>query len=166
MIIESFKSLISRNPGRKGVIRLKSLYSDKKRAINGQLVITTDGLGTIKEQFAKKDEKGNLIMQHGVNVAVRNLKYKGRVYNPRDVQVVDIIDAKTGTHYPAVESDYCLLLLDDAPVEFIVTRKGKAILTDKSRKSLEACKMFARKQNGIKLFNELTSKNIWSPVKK
>lgn len=160
--------IIKRNPGRKGVIRLKPLSNEKKRLRNGQLVLTQDGLGTIKEHFPKNGEDGNLVITdgHGINIAVRNLKYKGRVYNLKDVYVVDIIDEKTGTRYPAVESDYLLLLLDDAPVEFIVTRKNKAILTEKSRKQLSVCKVFSRKQNGIKIFNQLNEQGIWSPIKK
>jgi hypothetical protein len=165
-MIRTVLSLIKRNPGRKGVIRLRSLSNDKDRLRNGQLVITQDGLGTIKEYMAKKDEQGRLELPAGVNVAVRNLKYKARIYNLKDVKVVDIIDAKTGDKYPAAESDYLMLLLDDAPVTFTVTRKNRAMLTNASRKQLSVVKIFARKQNGIKIFNELTQNNLWSPLKK
>lgn len=160
--------LIKRNPGKKGVVRLRPLSQEKNRLRNKQLVITPDGLGTIKENMPKVDDKGRLIIANGcgVNVMVRNLKYKARVYNMKDVHVVDIIDAKSGNRYPSVESDYQLLLLDDAPVEFIVTRKGKAILTERSRKELSICKIFAKKQNGIKIFNELIEKRKWSPLKR
>ena len=147
------------------MIRLRSLKSDRNRVRNGQLVITDDGLGSIKEYMAKRDEQGRLELPNGVNVAVRNLKYKGRIYGLNNVQVVDIVDVKTGTKYPAVESDYLYLLLDDAPVEFRITRKGKAILTERSRKQLRVCKVFSRKQNGIKIFKELTDKGIWTPLK-
>lgn len=157
---------IKRNPGKKGVIRLRSLSSDKNRVRNGQLVITQDGLGTIKEYMAKKDEQGRLELPHGVNVAVRNLKHKERVYKLSDVNVVDIIDAKTGDKYPAAESDYQLLLVDDVPVEFIVTRKKRAMITEKSRKELGAVKIFAKKQNGIKILNQLIKDNIWNPIRK
>ena len=148
------------------MIRLRSLHSDKNRVRNGQLVITDDGLGTIKEYMAKKDEQGRLELPNGVNVAVRNLKYKARVYNVKNVYVVDIVDAKTGNKYPAAESDYLYLLLDDATVEFTITRKGKAMLTDKSREQMQVCKVFSRKQNGIKIFKELTEKGIWDQIKK
>ena len=161
-----FHFSIKRNPGKKGVIRLRNLSSAKDRLKNDQLVITQDGLGTIKEYLAKKDDTGHLVLPAGVNIKVRNLKYKSRVYNLNDVKVVDIIDAKSGTRYPAVESDYSSLLLDDAPVEFIVTRKNKASLTERSREELKVCKIFAKKQNGIKLFNELIEKGIWTPIKK
>jgi hypothetical protein len=145
---------------KQGIVRLRNLLSEKDRLVNGQLVITDDGLGTIKEYFCKKDERGKLVLPQGINIAVRNLKFKNRVYRLNTVKVVDILDNKSGVRYPAVESDYSHLLVDDAPVEFVVTRKGKALLTHKSRKDLEKFKIFARKQNGIKLLNELINKKI------
>jgi hypothetical protein len=153
-------------PNRNGVTRLKSLSNAKERIRNGQLVITKDGLGTIKEYKPTYDEKEKLIIPHSVSVYVRNLKNKCRTYKISECNVVNIIDNKSGDSYPATESDYSFLLMDDAPVTFRVTRKDKAALTDKSRKQLSVTKIFARKQNGIKIFNELIEKGIWNPLEK
>jgi hypothetical protein len=153
-----------KKPGKKGIIRLKSLSTAKERLRNGQLVITKDGLGTVKEYKPLYDDKEKLIIPHSVSVYVRNLKGKQRVYKLSECMVVDIIHNKSGDHFPAAESDYSLLLMDDAPVTFYVTRNGKALLHDSSRKKLASCRIFAKKQNGIKLFNELIQKGIWNPL--
>jgi hypothetical protein len=156
---------LKRNPGKKGIVRLKSVSSDKDRCKNGQLVLTSDGLGTIKEYMIKKDERGRIIDPHHLLVNVRNLRYKSRTYKASSVNVIDIIDNKTGDKYPANESDYSFLLADQSPVEFIISRKGKAILTSTSRKKLDGTKIFVKKQNGIRILNELIEKGLW-PIKK
>ena len=133
---------------------------------NGQLVITNDGLGTVKihNNMIKKDGKGNILDPVGLNVFVGNLPYKESTYKPKDLYVVDIIDDKTAMSYPLVESDYLLALLDDAPIEFVLTRTNKAIFSSRTRKKLAICKTFTRSQNGIKLFKNLTTQKIWSPI--
>jgi hypothetical protein len=152
---------------KQGIIRLKTLSSIRdNRLKSGQLVITKDGLGTIKECMCKKDDHNRLILPNGVNISVKNLKFKDRVYRLSEVNVVDIVDNKSGTHYPAAESDYSRLLVDDTPVQFVVTRKNKALLTERSRQELEKYVIFAKKQNGIKTLYELIEKNIWNPTKR
>ncbi|MBE3085871.1 MAG: hypothetical protein IMZ64_06610 [Bacteroidetes bacterium] len=157
-----------RKPKRQGVVRLKSLSTDKSdlRLRTGQLVITPDGLGTIKEYMAKKDDFGRLILPAGVNVAVRNLEFRNRIYHLGSAKVVDIIDVKSGDRYPAAESCYSRLVADDAPVEFVVTKKGRALLTDDSVEKLDKYVVFAKRRNGIRLLNELIEKQIWNPTKK
>jgi hypothetical protein len=154
-----------RKPSKKGVIRHRNLTSARERIRNGQLIITKDGLGTIKEYKPVYDEKEKLIVPHSVSVYVRNLKNKSRVYKLTECTVVDIIEAKSGDKYPAAESEYSLLLMNDAPVTFLVTRNKRAVLSNKSRKQMASCAIFAKKQNGIKVFNELNEKGIWNPTK-
>jgi hypothetical protein len=155
--------LFKRNPGKKGIVRLRTVSKDRLK--NGQLVITPDGLGTIKEFMVKRDSSGRIESPAGLRINIRNIPHKFKTYKTSLVNVVDIIDDKTGTRYPASESDYNLLLVDQSKVDFLVSRKGKALLTDKSRKDLSNIKVFVKKQNGIKILNELIEKGLW-PIKK
>jgi len=160
--IEGITLSLHKSEARQGIVRLRSLQNDKERRKNGQLVITEDGLGVIREPMAKRDEKGQFILPNGVSVAVRNLAHKARVYNLKQVNVVNIIDNRSGDTYHAAESDYSRLLVDDTLVEFVVTRRKKALLTERSRKELEKYTIFAKKRNGVRVLNELIKKNIGS----
>jgi len=157
---------VKRNLGKKGIVRLRTVSNDKLRLRDGQLVITPDGMGTIVEHKTIIGENGKPKEPHGVKVKIRTLKYKARIYKLTDVNVIDIIDNKTGDKYPASESDYSMLLADQTPVEFIVTRKNRAMLTAKSREQLAPTRIFAKKQNGIKILNELIEKGLWNLKKK
>jgi hypothetical protein len=158
---------IEQPESKKGIIRLTSLKNDKfGRLKNGQLVMTEDGFGVIKGYKEIKDDTGKISFRTGVNVKLRNLSKDKIFYNLNNIKVVDIIDNKTGDKFPAIESDYPYLLLDEAPVDFLVNKANKAILSLDSRRKLSVVKIFTKKTNGIKLFNLLIQKGIWTPIKK
>jgi hypothetical protein len=161
-------AILGLGPVKKGVVRLIPLSNYDKRLKHGQLVITSDGIGSIDEPFGKKDGYGRLVLSGkvGIKVQVRNLKQKARVYRPASVKVVNIINSKTGDHYPATESNYSRLLVDDLPVEFTISRRGKAILTKRSEKELEVFLPFAKQKNGINILNDLIEKGTWNPLKR
>jgi len=160
-------------------VRLKSLNNEitpstikvpadlnNHRLKENQLVITKDGIGAIKGYTPKFDEHGVFVKPQSVGVYIRNSVRKNRMYKLTEIMVVDIIDNKTGEKFPALESDYNILILDDAPVKYRVTRKNKALIIGKSRKQLSICKMFTKKQNGIKIFNQLIETKQWNPIGK
>lgn len=152
---------------KEGIIRLSNLRDDKfKRLKNNQVVLTADGLGVIKDLDIKKDEQGNPILPTGVNVRVRNLNKNKLFYNLGNLKVIDIIENSTGFKYPAVDTDYPYLLLDDLPVTFTVSKNNIAMLSIDSRRKLSNIKMFTKKANGIQLLNNLTQKGIWTPTGK
>lgn len=151
---------------RKGVTRLTSLKLDTfHRLKNNQLVLTDDGLGFIKD-YAAKDSDDKPISMVGVNVQIRNLGKTKVFYNLGNIRVIDIIDAKSGIKYPAIETDYPYLIVDDMPVKFVTDNNNKAILSVSSRKKLEEVKIFTKKSNGIKILTTLTEKGIWKPGEK
>ena len=151
---------------RKGVTRLTSLRTDTfNRLKNNQLVLTDDGLGFIKD-YAPKESNDKSISLTGVNVQIRNLGKTKVFYNLGNIRVIDIIDAKSGMKYPAIETDYPYLIVDDMPVKFVTDKTNKAILSVSSRKKLEEVKIFTKKSNGIKILTTLTEKGIWKPGEK
>jgi hypothetical protein len=146
---------------KKGIVRLTSINKDKfNRLKNNQLVITPDGLGTIKDYSIKRDEQGNLIQPGGVNVRVRSINKNKLYFNLNHVQVVDIVDNITGIKYPAVESDYPLLLIDDSPVEFIVNKNNRANLSLDTRHKYDNIRIFAKRQDGLRLLDQLITKKV------
>jgi hypothetical protein len=152
---------------KEGIIRLSNLRDDKfKRLKHNQTVLTADGLGVIKDPDIKKDEQGNPILPMGVNVRVRNLNKNKIFYNLSNLKVIDIIENSTGFKYPALETDYPYLLLDDLPITFVVSKTNVAMLSIASRRKLENIKMFTKKANGIQLLNNLINKGIWTPIGK
>jgi hypothetical protein len=154
---------------RKGLVRLTGLNKDLfNRTKNNQLVLTPDGMGHIKDLPVKKNPDGH---NAGVNVRVRGLNKTKTFYKLDHIKVIDIVDNKTGQKYPVVEKDYPHLLLDDAPVSFYINKNGRAGLTLDSREQYANVKIFAKKLNGIRLFNELitkkvNTKEIWSLIKR
>jgi hypothetical protein len=158
--IEQYRDVV------KGVVRLTTLKDDKfGRLKNEQLVITADGLGIIKDCTKKFDADGKEIKPLGINVRVRNLNRNKIFYNLKNLKVVDIINNETGLRYPAIESDYPYLLIDDAVVDFIIDKKKKARLSLSSRRQYADLKTFTKKVNGIQLLNLLIKKGIWNPKK-
>ena len=148
---------------RKGVTRWTSLRDDNlNRCRDKQPVFTTDGIGIITKPKLTRDETGQIIQPIGVNVRIRTLKKEKIFYNLANLNVVDIVDAETGAKYPAVEMDYPFLLLDDMPVEFVVNRNQRAMLSLANRKKLADMKMFTKKSNGIQLLNLLIKKGKWN----
>jgi hypothetical protein len=144
----------------KGTSRLTSISKDKfNRLQNNQLVITLDGLGIIKDYSIKRDKQGRLIQPGGVNVRVHSTKRVKQYYNLNNVQVVDVIDNENNW-YPVVERDYPLLLMPDVPVEFLVNKNGKANLSLSTRKKYDIIRLFAKRQNGRQLMNNLIIKKI------
>jgi hypothetical protein len=145
----------------KGLVRLTSLKNDTfKRLKNNQIVLTSDGLGFIKDYSEKKGEDHRVILPVGVNVRVRNLKKEKIYYNLSNLKVIDIIDNKTGNKYPAIERDYPLLVIDDMPVEFIVNKYGHAVLSLSYRKKLKVVKIFTKKSTGLQLMNTMIEKGM------
>jgi hypothetical protein len=152
---------------KKGLVRLTTISKDKfKRLKNNQLVVTPDGLGTIRNYAITRDTEGQLIQPGGVNVRVRNLNKNKTYYNLNHIQVIDIIDSISGSKYPVIESDYPMLLVDDAPVEFVINKANRANLSLRSRKQYADVKIFAKKQGGITILNELIKKGLWTPIEK
>jgi hypothetical protein len=148
-----------------GVVRLTSIRDDKFRRLkNDQLVITADGLGYIKDYKEKKDSDNNIIVPEGVNVKVR--KQKETFYNLGHIQVIDIMDAFAGTRHPSLETQYPLLLIDDAPVEFVLDKRGRANLSLNSQIKYKPVRLFARESSGIKILGRLIENKLWNPVNK
>lgn len=163
-------SIKRKNPGREGMVRMIPISKDKeKRFKAGQLVLTDEGLGTIQPFLMSpgKDSKGAEIevFPNIVSVFVRNIKHRVRMFGTSKVFVINIVDNKTGEHYPATESDYNLLVIEDTPVKFTVTRLKKAMLTDETREKLSFVKMYSKKQNGVKILKELTEKGYGIKLK-
>ena len=150
----------------KGVVRHTDLKSDTfKRLHNRQVVLTPDGLGCIQDYTEKLDENGKIIFPTGVNVRVRSLNKNKVFYNLNHIYVIDIIEAKNGRKYQVRESDYPLLVVDDAPVEFVTDLSHVAELSIANRRRLENMTIFTKKQNGIKILKELIEKGIYEPYK-
>lgn len=144
--------------------KAKTIESLKNtRVQNGQLVVTPEGFGTIKDYTPTQ---GNDSINVPYNLCIQPIKkFKTARFNKiNEIWFIDIVDDKTGIKYPAIESDYYTLFYDNAKVEFTVSKKGKAVITAKSRRMLSKCRPFALKQNGIKIFNELI-KQGWNPIK-
>ena len=152
---------------RKGLVRLTSINKDKfNRLKNNQLVITPDGFGVIQDYEIKKDPENLLILPDGVNVRVRGIKKTKKYFNLNAIKVVDIIDSKQGTRYPASVQDYYLLVIDDMPVEYVSNKDYTASLSLSNREKLSSIKIYSKKQNGIGILNELINKKKWNPIAK
>ena len=150
-----------------GVVRLTKIPDDKFRRLNNnQLVITTEGLGIVKDYIVRKDDNDNTIPPTGVNVKLLNTRKDKFFYNLNHIQVIDVIEIKSGARYPALESDYPLLLVDDAPVEFVLDSHYRANLSLESRHKYNNVKLFAKEANSIKLLYRLIESGIWNPIGK
>ena len=158
--------IIEQKKVKTGVIRWTSLKNDKfDRLYSGQPVITVDGFGIIscrQNYKVTKNKDGSITLPTGVNVNLRTTRRDKIFYNLGNINVIDIIDSITGARYPAMETDYQFLLLDDYEVEYYVTKSGKAMLSLSARKSLQDVSTFSKRINSIQLLNLLIKKGIWT----
>lgn len=158
--------IIEQSNTKKGLVRLTPVSKDKfDRLKNGQIVLTPDGLGTIKDS-KKRSKIGPVMKSEAVDIQIRGNNRVKSFYNLNQLKLVDIIEDISGDRYPVVSSDYKYLVIDDMPVEFIVNKSQVANLSLSSRDKYSSMKIFSKKQNGTKILTELITKkvNIWNLI--
>ena len=144
VVIRITSTLRQRRNTYKGTVRILGLDNHMIRP--NVLCITRYGVGRILEKF-----EGNDVIAVDVNKTRRLL-------NKRDLYYFAVYQEKLGKFLAVNGSDYHYLINGNQRIEFRITRKGHAVLTDKTKNEYKAYALLQKTKNGRQLLQSLLEK--------
>ena len=122
-------------------------------AKKGIVVITPNGLGTIRNV--------------NMNTSISSKKVTVDLYRgyPKDIPLIDIkqyvvLHTPTNQIFPIASTEYRYIYTVDQPIEYRLSNRNLALLTDSCKKSLSNVYAWNKLKHGYIIINELKKKHI------